>query len=189
MWMFLTRVIERGSRKSLCGSNRESRQDPFTSVLQHSSAPKPGKCRWHNTKLEQVSPAFLPRMLSPRQQHQECNWCRYPACRICCRCSLRGERRIFKCPGWPAQKAGAMNFWYHTHNTLTPIRWNCSGSQCRCQHQLQDKHSTPESLWTGKDWAWQCPADSNSGSPFWCCMVGWSWDEHWTVSHLLADPP
>lgn len=47
--------------------------------------------------------------------------------------------------------------------------------------------SKTQSLWAGKDWEWQCPADNKSGSPFHCCMVGRGWDEHWTVSHLLAD--
>lgn len=143
-----------------------------TAVLQ-----SPGKHSWYSTKLAQVSPVFLKRILCARQHHQERSWCRSPACRICCRCSLRGkEGSNDLCMSWMTSTKGrCMDFWHHTHYILAQIRWNCSGSQSSCHHQLQDTYSTLESLWTGKDWEWQCPADTSSGSPFHCCMVGWSW--------------
>lgn len=98
---------------------------------------RPGQCSWYSTNLEQVSPAFLHRILSPRQHHQASSWCRSPACRICCRCSLRGERR----KQWPLnvlddQDKRQVPQSHHPCYILAQIRWNCSGSQSSCHHQL-----------------------------------------------------
>lgn len=192
MWMFLTSVIERSCWKSLCGLNSKSRHKVPSSLYFNTAVlQRPGKWSWCNTKLEQVSSLSCKGCCLPGSSTRNATGAGALPAEFAVGVLQRWKKEavISECPGWPAEKAGATDFQHHTHHILTQIRWNCSGSQCSCHHQLQDTHSTPESLWTGKDWEWQCHSNNNSGSPFHCCVVGWSWDEHWTVSHLLADPP
>lgn len=134
--MFLTSIIEKSCWKSLCDLKSESRKDPLISVLQHSSAPK----SWKTQLIQHQACAGVPCFPGKDTVCQAAAGAGLlPAEFAAGALSEVKEGSNDLCMSWMTSTRGrCMDFWYHTHYILAQIRWNCSGSQSSCHHQLQD---------------------------------------------------